>query len=163
MENTCRLSIAATGAFLHPLGEQVPIDCRHGETIPTVRLPHRALLFVTDETLIPYGDLKDPRAVIIWNMSGVGLQTQPDEREAAAIAAKVLEIGLTDDTGLSVTGWLAIPPARPGRSQGGSQILWLSPGTRVAVRAANSQAAVCARVLVIPGPEPGSKSGEGTR
>jgi len=91
----CRLSIAATGAFWHPLGDQTPIDCRYGETIDSVELPHRQLLRVSGDTPVNYGQLVNPRTVIVWNVSGLGLQVQPTEEEAAAIAAQVLLVGLT--------------------------------------------------------------------
>lgn len=147
----CRLSVAATGAFLHPLGDQTPIDCRHSEWIDSIALPHRELLSVDTTTPVPYGSLVNPRAVVVWNLAGVGLQVQPTPEEAAAIAARVLEIGLTDQDLTAPTGWLQLPAALPGKPQGGSQLLWLAPGTRVVLRPAQAGVAVMARVLVLPG------------
>jgi hypothetical protein len=148
----CRLSIAATGAFLHPLGDQTPIDCRYGEMLDTVQLPHKQMLSVISEMVLAFGGLTNPRAVIVWNMSGLGLQVQPTEEQAAAIAAKVLEVGLIGpNASPSPSGWQSIRPTRPGQDLGGSTILWLAPGTRVVLRPATAGVNVLARVLVIPG------------
>lgn len=149
-ENFCRLSIAATGAFLHPLGDQTPIDCRYGELIRTVDLPSRQLKVVDQVLAVDYGSLKNPRAVIVWNVSGQGLQSQPTPEEAAAIAAKVLLVGITGPDGATPTGWQDLRPAKIGEHQGGSTILWLAPGARVVLRPAGTLA-VTARVLVVPG------------
>lgn len=149
----CRLSIAATGAFLHPLGDQTPIDCRYGESIDTVDLPHKQILCVSGPVLVSYGGLVNPRAVIVWNVSGEGLQVQPTPEEAAAIAATVLHVGLTagDDPPLPAA-WQEIRPAKPGSGLPGATILWLAPGASVMVRPANPGTTVTVRVLVIPGP-----------
>lgn len=149
-EDFCRLSIAATGAFLHPLGDQTPIDCRYGELIRTVDLPGRCLKVVDQPLLVDYGSLKNPRAVIVWNVSGQGMQSRPTPEEAAAIAAKVLLVGITGPDGAAPTGWQELRPARIGEQQGGSTILWLAPGARVMLRPAG-ESPVTARVLVVPG------------
>lgn len=147
----CRLTIAATGGFFHPLGDQTPIDCRYGEFLETVELPHKKILCVTAETIVDYGGLKNPRAVLVWNMTGMGSQVQPTPEEAARIAASELLVGLTNEAGDPPAGWLRILPYRKGEPQGGSQILWLAPGTRVVLRPANPGSTVIARTLVIPG------------
>lgn len=149
----CRLSIAATGAFLHPLGQQTPIDCRYGEFLPTVDLAYSRILQIKAVTCIPYGDLVNPRCVIVWNVSGQGLQVRPTEEEAAAIAAQVLLVGLVEGDGdaTSVQGWQWLKPADPGSDLAGNTILWLAPGTRVVVRPADPNTYVMARVLVLPG------------
>lgn len=149
----CRLSIAATGAFMHPLGDQTPIDCRYGELLDTVQLAYRQMLSVSAETPVDYGPLRNPRAVIVWNVSGQGLQVQPTPEEAAQIAAQVLEVGqATVDAGIP-NGWQEIRPAVPGSGLGGSTILWLPKNTQVYVRPATTGVRVLARVLVIPGPD----------
>ena len=148
--DTCRLSINANGAFWHPLGDQTPIDCRYGETINSCDLPHRQLAVIERETFVSYGSLKNPRAVVVWNVAGLGLQTQPTEEEAKAIAARMLFVGTTGDETIP-TGWQLLRPAIPGQDQGGSTTLWLAPGTRVVLRPAFTGARVPVRVLVIPG------------
>jgi hypothetical protein len=150
----CRLSIAATGAFFHPLGDQTPIDCRYGELIDSVDLPHKQILRVSGPVLVSYGALVNPRAVIVWNVSGEGLQVRPTPEEAAAIAAAVLHVGLTagDDPPLP-TAWQEIRPAQPGSGLPGATILWLAPKARVILRPANPGTTVTVRVLVIPGPD----------
>ena len=148
--DTCRFSINANGAFWHPLGDQTPIDCRYGETIKSCDLPHRQLAVITDQTTVSYGSLKNPRAVVIWNVAGVNIQTQPTEQEAAGIAKCILLVGLAGADG-TPTGWQLLRPAVPGHDQGGSTTLWLAPGTRVVLRPANERTAVPVRVLVIPG------------
>lgn len=155
----CRFSVAATGAFLHPLGDQTPIDCRYGELIDTVQLPHREMLYLTKPTVVPFGALQNPRAVVVWNMSGCNQQTQPTTEEAAAIAAQVLYVAVVSaDCPRDPTpddcrqlGWLELRPAGTGKSQGGSQVLWLAPGAHVVLRPATEAAAVVVRALVIPG------------
>lgn len=150
--DVCRLSIAATGAFLHPLGDQTPIDCRYGEMIDTVDLPHRWVRLVNRETAVDFGALENPRAAIIWNVSGLGLQIQPTEEEAAKIAEQVLQVGLCGPIpGGTPEGWQSLRAARAGHDQGGSTILWLSPGTGVVVRPQNPGTSVLVRALIIPG------------
>ena len=152
VQDACRLSIAATGAFNHPLGDQTPIDCRYSELIDTVQLPHRQIVRVTEPTVIDYGALQNPRAVIVWNVSGEGLQLQPSPDERAAIAAQVLEVALLGPDGMGWSlGWQSIRPAVPGHSRGGSTILWLARGTRVMLRPELPDTYVMARVLVLPG------------
>ena len=148
--DTCRLSINANGAFWHPLGDQTPIDCRYGETINSCDLPHRQMAVVEGDTFVKYGGLNNPRAVIVWNVAGLGLQTQPTEEEVKAIAGRMLLVGVTGDETLP-TGWQLLRPAIPGQDQGGSTTLWLAPGTRVVLRPAFTGARVPVRVLVIPG------------
>jgi hypothetical protein len=113
------------------------------------------MLSVSEETLVDFGRLVNPRAVIVWNVSGLGLQVQPTEAEAAAIAAKVLEVGLCSlvgpDVWTSPAGWQSLRPARVGQDQGGSTVLWLASGTRVVLRPASAGVTVVTRVLVIPG------------
>lgn len=147
----CRLTVAATGAFFHPLGDQTPIDCRYGEFLETADLPHKQLLCVTGDTLTSYGALQDPRAVVLWNMTGVNLQVQPGPEEAARIADAELLVGLTNEANDPPAGWLRVRSARVGEPQGGSQILWLDAGTRIIVRPANAGSTVIVRTLVIPG------------
>lgn len=152
MQDVCRLSIAATGAFAHPLGDQTPIDCRYGELIDSVALPYREIVRVAEEQIVDYGRLRNPRAVIVWNVSGEGLQCNPTETAAAAIAAQVLEVGLIGpDAWTTPAGWQSILPAGPGHSRGGSTILWLAAGTRVVLRPGTPGVAVTVRILVLPG------------
>lgn len=155
----CRLSIAATGAFMHPLGDQTPIDCRYGETIDSLDLPHRRFVRVSAEMLLDYGGLRNPRAVVLWNVAGEGLQVIPTDEEAAAIAAKVLEVGLLGTVEPSADlasevrtlGWQSIRPACPGQGLSGNTILWLAPGARVVLRPATPGVDILAKVLVLPG------------
>jgi hypothetical protein len=144
-----RLSINSTGAYWHPLGDQTPIDCRYGEMLDSVDLPHKILRVIEAEHIVDYGPLKNPRACIVWTVSGQGLQSKPTEEEAAAIAAQQLLVGLTGPGGERVTGWQLLRPAKPGEQLGGSAILWLAPGTRVVLRPMNARVSV--RVLVLPG------------
>lgn len=149
----CYFSVNAQGAFNHPLGDQTPVDCRYGEFLDTVDLPHKHLLRVAMETVLGFGGLVNPRAVIVWNVSGQGLQIRPTDEEAAAIARQVLLVGLIGSDGPSASpgGWQSLRPAAAGDLQGGSTILWLAPGTRVVLRPAEVDTAVLARILVLPG------------
>lgn len=148
-----RLSVNASGAFYHPLGDQSTIDCRYGEVIDSIELPHRQLLQVQHPARVSYGSLINPRAVIVWNVSGVGLQTLPTEEEAAEIAARILLVGLCDGKHSvdEPRGWQMLLPARVGHDQGGSCILWLPPSTHVVLRPQSIDHPVLARLLIIPG------------
>lgn len=147
----CRLTIAASGGYFHPFFEPLQIDGRYYEVINTPDIPHRQMLVVTDLVAVPFGSLVNPRALIVWNMTGVGLQSNPPPEERARIDASELDVGLTDDESRPPTAWLRIRPATVGWPHGGNQILYLAPGTRVMLRPVNPGHGVTAKILVIPG------------
>jgi hypothetical protein len=147
----CRLSVNTTGAFFHPLGDVTPIDCRYGETLATVDLPDKLLLSVTGKTPIPWGRVKQPRAVAITNVSNQGTQAQPTLEESAAMAARVLFVGFGDATAPS----LSLPPMVPSKQDfGGSQFLWLIPGVDVWLDVPDG-VAVVAKIQIFPGANDG--------
>lgn len=128
MAEKCRLSVNLTGAFLHPLGDQTPIDCRYGETIETVQLSDHDLVLVTGRQWVGYGRVTSPRAVTITNVSNQGAQSMPPADELERMRQRVLLIGFGDNTEPS----LALPPMVPGGSPFGcGQLLWLCRGATV--------------------------------
>jgi len=135
--DSCRLSLVVSGVFNHPLGDQTPIDLRYGEDIATVELPERKLLVITEPTVLTT-HLVNPRAVIVENLAGLGLQTLPTDEEAAAIAAKVLLLGVSEPDRSDASGGqpLLLHPAKAGQSKAQGQFLWLAPGAVVSVRPA---------------------------
>lgn len=134
-----QLALVTTGAFMSPLGEQWPIESRWCDLIETEHFAHREMLFVEEETEIPFGPLSDPTAVIVWNLSGVGAQKQPTPEEAAANAAKVVEVESRQ---------LLLPPAI-GSGYSPACVIRPVPGSRVVLRPQNGSRVPC-RVLVIP-------------
>ena len=154
LANQSRLSIAATGAYMHPLGDQTPIDCRYGEHIDSEELPHRYYARVSAAELVEYGRLVNPRCVVVWNMAGQDLLTFPDEEEAARLARQDLLVGLTDGDHLTIpAARQLIRPAKVGSGLAGNAILWLEPGARVILLPRHAGTVVPARILVLPGDE----------
>jgi len=150
--NRARLSIASTGAYLHPLGDQTPIDCRYGETITSEELPHRYYARVADSELVEYGRLVNPRCVIVWNMAGQELLTIPTDEEAAELARQELLVGLVDGDHPTIpTARQLIRPAKLGSGLPGNVILWLAPGARVLLLPRYAGVIVPTRILVLPG------------
>lgn len=150
--NQSRISIAASGAFLHPLGDQTPIDCRYGELVDSEELPHRYHARVRDAELVEYGRLRNPRCVIVWNLAGQELLTVPTDEEAAQLQRQELLVGLVDaDSPTLPTAWQLLRPAQIGSGLGGNTILWLAPGSRVVLRPRHEDAIVPVRILVLPG------------
>jgi len=149
-----RLSIASSGAYLHPLGDQTPIDCRYGETIDSEELPHRYYARVSDAELVEYGRLQNPRCVIIWNVAGQELLTIPTEEEAAELARQDLLVGLVDGNSPTIpAARQLIRPAKLGSGLPGNVILWLAPGAQVLLIPRYTGVVVPARILVLPGDE----------
>ena len=151
--NKARLSMHTGGAFLHPLGDQTPIDCRYGETIQTEELPHRYHARISDAELVDYGRLVNPRAVIVWNLAGQDLLTVPDPEAAAELARQELLVGLVhhDRPTLPAGAWQLLRPAEIGTGLGGNTTLWLAPEARVVLRCHVDGVVVPVRILVIPG------------
>lgn len=148
MDNS-RLSVVVSGAFLHPLGDQVPIDCRYSETLRSPRLPHKYLAYVDSPRLVDYGGLVDPRGVLITNLSGFGLQKYPDETELAKLMRCVLLVGPEGQE------CCELRPAVPGKTaQGTPQWFWLRAGVTLALRPLHDGVPVQARVIVFPGDAP---------
>lgn len=148
-----RLSMHTGGAFLHPLGDQTPIDCRYGETLRTEELPHRYYATVKDAELVDYGRLINPRCVIVWNLAGHELLTMPDADEKAHLAKQELLVGLVDAEHPTIIPGACqrLRPAEIGTGLGGNTILWLEPGSRVILLPRTALVTVPARILVIPG------------
>ena len=147
----CRLSVNTSGAFFHPLGDQTPIDCRYGEDLATVDLPDKMLLRVDSKILIPWGRIKRPRAVEIHNVSNQGVQVNPTEEELVTMQGKVLLVGFANSDYPS----LSLPPMIPGKTQfGGSQFLWLAPGSAVWLSVPEGVSAT-ARIAIFPGDDDG--------
>jgi hypothetical protein len=150
--NQARLSMHTGGAFLHPLGDQTPIDCRYGETIKTEELPHRYHARVSDAELVDFGRLVNPRCVVVWNLAGQDLLTMPDEETARSIASQDLLVGLVDVDHPTIPGACQLlRPASIGTGLGGNTILWLEPGARVLLKPRWSGVTVPVRILVTPG------------
>ena len=153
--NKARLSMHTGGAFLHPLGDQTPIDCRYGETLRTEELPHRYYATVKDAELVDYGRLVNPRCVIVWNLAGHELLTMPDEEAKARLAKQELLVGLVDDfvgcEAIKPNACQLLRPAEIGTGLGGNAILWLPAGARVVLAPHHAGCTVPARILVIPG------------
>lgn len=143
----CRLSLNVTGAFLHPLGDQTPIDCRYGETLKTAELPDRQILYVEARTRLDFGRVKNPRAVVIHNVSNQGEQVQPSEEERVMMERRVLFVGFGENQAPSIE----LPPSVPGGNQfGGGQFLWLARGASVWLDVTPGYGTV-ARVAIFPG------------
>jgi hypothetical protein len=155
--NQARLSLHTGGAFLHPLGDQTPIDCRYGETLQTEELPHRYHARVDMAQLVDFGRLVDPRAVIVWNLAGQRLLTMPSEEEKEHLAQQELLVGLVADAvgQINPLACQLLRPAEIGTGLGGNTILWLPPGARVVLAPRQAGCAIPARVLVIPGDRDG--------
>jgi len=134
-----QLALILSGAFMSPYGEQIPIESRWCDLIDTELLAHRQMLPVDQETIVPYGSLRDPAAVVIWNLAGVGAQKQPTETEAAANAAKVVEVESKQ--------LLLPPPIGSGYSP--ACLIRPVPGEPIVLRPRNGSR-VPLRVLVIP-------------
>lgn len=134
-----QFALVTTGAFMHFLGDQQPIESRCCELIETPMLAHRQMLYVDRETVIPYGDLVDPTAVVIWNLAGVGAQKIPTDKEAAANAAKVIEVESKQ--------LLLPPPIASGYSP--TCIIRPVPGQPITIRPAPGTR-IPIRVFVIP-------------
>lgn len=147
-----QLALILSGAFFHPLGDQQPIEARTCELINSPDLCHRQLLYVREPTVVPYGGLVNPLLILIWNLAGVGQQTIPTEEEQAAIAARVLRVGLCgpeDPATLQGSAQLLQPPpVCSGYSP--ACVLRPEPGARVIVAPRSPGEAVPIRVLVIP-------------
>lgn len=149
----CRLSLVLTGAYLHPLGDQTPIESRTSELLDTVDLCHRQLLVINGTQLIPYGAIHDPLYVILWNVAGVGIQTQPTEDERARLAGQVLQVGLCPDSQppLIPGAWQDLPPPAVASGQSPCVILRPSRGSRVIVQPApHAGVSIPIRTLIIP-------------
>lgn len=149
--NKCRLSVNIQGAFMHPLGDQTPIDCRYGEDLATESLPDKALMLVKDKSIIDWGRVKRPRGLEIKNVSNQNTDTMPTEDELAIMQRRILYVGFGD----SDVPALELPPVVPGRSQfGGCQFLWLAPGAVVWLSTATG-VTTTARVQIFPGSNDG--------
>jgi hypothetical protein len=152
--NKCRLSVNVSGAFMHPLGDQTPIDCRYGEDLATESLPDKALIVVREKTVVGWGRVKRPRGLEIKNVSNQTAQNMPEEGELEAMRKRVLYVGFGD----SDTPVLKLPPFVPGGAQfGGCQFLWLSPGAVVWLGTAPG-AMTTARVQIFPGGDDGENN-----
>jgi hypothetical protein len=149
--NHCRLSVNVSGAFMHPLGDQTPIDCRYGEDLATEALPDKALIVVREKTVVGWGRVKHPRGLEIKNVSNQTTQKMPEEDELEAMRRSILYVGFGD----SDTPVLELPPFVPGGTQfGGAQFLWLAPGAVVWL-STTPGALTTARVQIFPGGEDG--------
>lgn len=143
----CRLAVNTSGCFYHPIGDQTPIDCRYAESLATVELPDKQLLYVSGRHVIDWGRIKHPRGLEIHNLSNVGTQSQPTDEEREKMQAKILRVGFNDDPLPAIE----LPPYVPGGNQfGGSQFLWLAPGVRVWLDVAPGSTAT-AKVIMYPG------------
>lgn len=147
-----QLALVTTGAFMHPYDNQTNIESRWSELIASPDLCHRACMCVDKATVVKYGDLVNPLAVILWNLAGVGVQTIPTAEERAEIEARVLRVYLCGpaDPPAAQAACQILPPPRVCSGHSPCLVLRPEPGARVIVAPPQPGVAVPIRVLVIP-------------
>jgi hypothetical protein len=162
--STSQLRLHLNGAHFHPAEQQpTAIDLRYGETIDSEELPVNRLATTETPAKLNFGDLLNPRLVVIRNLAGAYLETFPDEEGAAALAKQVLRVGVLpagENNPTAADLPLRLLPREAGRTLGGSQALWLADDVEVWIAPEDSEQPVLMRATIFPGndPEPSSSS-----
>ena len=143
----CQIILNLNGAFMHPLTDQPrTLDFRYVEEVATIESPIERFLDVSAVQDVDFGGIKNPRAVIVHNITGSRLQTFPSDEEKAILERSVLRYGLG---GGRRDGRLL--PALPGARPGGTVALWIGPGASVQIAPETEGLTVSVRLLILPG------------
>lgn len=105
-----RLRISGWVAYQHEQGEPIVVELRHVRALEGGEQEFIRRIKVGQERQpLPLGWVKKAACVVIENREGEGLQVQPDPETAAAIDARIVEVGV-------VCGAAFLPAAlvRPG-------------------------------------------------
>ncbi len=143
----CQIILNLNGAFMHPLTNQPrQLDFRYVEEVATLESPVERFLEVLAPQDVDFSGIKNPRLVILQNLTGTRLTTFPSEEEKAILERSVLRYGLG---GGRRDGLLL--PAVPGVRPGGAAAMWIGPGASVQIAPETDGLAVSVRLLILPG------------